>query len=248
MNAMRAAMGLLTRIPMGRHLVDASGAAAFPLVGALIGMIGGLACLALAATGEPVIAAIAAIGVMALVSGGLHLDGLADTADALMAPDAVRAEAARRDPTTGTGGVVTLIVVIGAQVAALASVAGGAGGPVLAAGACVTVGAVSRLVPIAGAWLWRRRARRDGFGAWFIDRLRPLDVTAAVAFAIGAVAVVVGLTGSLALLAGTAVGALAGLVILGWISWRREGLDGDALGASVELTVAVSLGLVAVLA
>lgn len=248
MNTVRAAMGLLTRVPVRQPLVPASGAAAFPLVGGVIGAIGGLACLVVAAADEPTLAAIVAIGVVALVSGGLHLDGLADTADALMAPDAVRAEAARRDPTTGTGGVVTLVVVIGAQVAALASLAGGSGGPILAAGACVAAGAVSRLVPIAGAWLWRRQARRDGFGAWFIDRLRPLDVAAAFAIAIVAVAIAGGLTGSAALLAGTTVGALAGLGILGWIAWRRGGLDGDALGASVELTVAVAFGVVAVLA
>ena len=103
-------------------------------------------------------------------------------------------------------------------------------------------------MPIAGAWLWRRRARRDGFGAWFVERLRPFDVVAAMGIAAVTVTVAALLAGSIAVLAGTAVGALAGLLVLGWIAWRRDGLDGDGLGASVELTVAIAFGVIAVLA
>ena len=70
---------------------------------------------------------------LAAVSGGLHLDGLADTADALVAPDAYAAERAREDPSVGPGGAVALLVVLGAEVAALASrdgVVGARGGRV----------------------------------------------------------------------------------------------------------------------
>ena len=77
------------------------------------------------------------------MSGGLHLDGLADTADALMAPDRMRAEAARKDPGVGSGGVVALVLVLAAQVAGLVSVMT-IGGTAVAVVACIAAGAASR--------------------------------------------------------------------------------------------------------
>ena len=117
----RAALSMLTRIPVGAADDDDTGAAAYGLVGALVGAIAAIP-VALLAGAAPTLAAIVAVGTLAIVSGGLHLDGLADTADALLAPDRIRAEAARKDPAVGSGGVVALVLVLAAQVAALASV------------------------------------------------------------------------------------------------------------------------------
>src|SRR5687768_10762678 len=80
-----AAAGLLTRLRVG-SVADVPGAAAFALVGAAVGGLAAAALVLLALAGEPVLGATAAMGVFAAVSGGLHLDGLADTADALVAP------------------------------------------------------------------------------------------------------------------------------------------------------------------
>ena len=55
--------------------------------------------------GHPGPAAISALAIVAILSGGLHLDGLADTSDALAAP-AGAADRARTDPRAGTAGVV----------------------------------------------------------------------------------------------------------------------------------------------
>lgn len=245
-DAIRAAAALLTRLPVRGPLVDVSGAAVFPLVGAAVGATGAAVLLLLGALGEPVVGAVAAVGIMALVSGGLHLDGLADTADALMAPDAERAEAARADPATGSGGVVALIVVLGAQVAALVSLQGGAEGPGVAAAACVSAAAVARATPVMGAWLWRRRARGDGFGSWFAARVGAGAAGLALALAAVVVVIAVTLVGSIALGTALAAGGAIGTLVLGWIVWRRDRLDGDGLGASVELTVAIALAAAAV--
>ena len=88
--AMRAALGLLTRLPV--HPTDArvSGAAAFPLAGTLVGLAGVVPLIPLA-TNEPLLGSLLAIAAMTVLTGALHLDGLADTADALMAPDPTQA-------------------------------------------------------------------------------------------------------------------------------------------------------------
>lgn len=242
----RAAAALLTRLPVHGPLVDASGAGAFPLVGAAIGAAGAAVIMLLGGLGEPGVAAVGAVGIMALVSGGLHLDGLADTADALMAPDAERAEAARADPATGSGGVVALVVVLGAQVVALVSLMGAADGPRVAATACVAAAAVSRAVPVVGARLWRRRARGDGFGSWFASRMGGREAALAIVVAAIVMATATVVVGSVAIGVALVTGGGLGTLVLGWIVWRRDRLDGDGLGASVELTVAIALVAAAV--
>src|SRR6266853_580866 len=89
-----AALALLTRLPVRPRNGLASGAAAFPVVGAVVG-VAGLVPLILGAAVEPVLASLLAIAAMTALTGALHLDGLADTADALLAPDPTTAERAR---------------------------------------------------------------------------------------------------------------------------------------------------------
>ena len=266
MTAILAALGLLTRLPLstvgavgsraGGRVGDTAGAAAFPLVGALIGAVGGAVCLLLGS--EPVIAAILAVGAMALLSGGLHLDGLADTVDALLAPDPVRAEAARKDPAVGAGGAVALIVVIGTQAAALASLVALPSGPWLAASACVLAAATGRAVPVvvvalsADRWTGRSDlvsagSAAGGFGQWFRARVRTSDALVAVASVV-ALLVAAGLaTGQTSLVLGTVIGAAVGIVALVSIAARRRGLDGDGFGAAIEVSVAAVLVSIAVL-
>ena len=194
---------------------------------------------------------------MALVSGGLHLDGLADTVDALLAPDPARAELARRDPRIGAGGAAALILVLGTQVAALASLVGTAaagGRPVPAPGSppltvvgrgrrCARgAGRRRRLLARAGAGRPARRLRRVVRGDRPAARRghrrrRPWSLLVAVAAAVLA---------SVGLVVGTVAGVGVGFVALAAIRRQRGGLDGDGLGAAIELTVAAILVAVAV--
>src|SRR5260370_9268250 len=86
---LRLATGLLTRVPMP-HPDGAMPAGlaraqrAFPLVGAVIGLVVGLVDLSLLAIGIPPLAAAAlALGASAALTGALHEDGLADVGDGL---------------------------------------------------------------------------------------------------------------------------------------------------------------------
>ena len=241
----RAAVGLLTRLPVG-NVADVPGAAAFAVVGAAVGGLAAVALVLLALAGEPVLGAIAAVAVLAGVSGALHLDGLADTADALVAPDAYAAERAREDPAVGPGGAVALLLVLGAEVAALASVTA-ASGPVVAASAVVVGGAVSRWLPVLAVVLLRDRVGHDGLGAWFSDAVSGRDAmvgAVTVAFTVG-----VGVAlGGWAVGLGALVGGVIGLLATALVATARGRLDGDGLGACVEIALTATLVGLAVIA
>ncbi|MEO8437945.1 MAG: adenosylcobinamide-GDP ribazoletransferase [Chloroflexota bacterium] len=242
-----AALAMLTRIPVPEHPRDLTGAAAYGLVGALVRALGGVVMLVLGGT-IPTLAAILAVATMAVVAGGIHLDGLADTMDALLASDAGQAERARKDPAIGSGGAVTLVLVLGAQVAALAALAGlpTGSGPTLACLACIAAGSVSRALPVLVVQLRGGALSRGGLGSWFVDRVGGLDAVAA-ALTAGLVIALTGLAaGGVAFIAGATVGAVLGIGIgLTLIRARRQ-LDGDVLGATVELGFAAVVGALAV--
>lgn len=239
-----AALAMLSRIPVGRTRTHATGAAAYGLVGALIGALGGVVMVLLGGA-VPTLAAVLAVATMAVVSGGIHLDGVADTADALLAPDSARAEAARKDPAIGSGGAAALILVLAAQVAALASLAAEAG-PVIAGLACIACGAASRTLPVVTV-LWRGAAvSRGGMGTWFADRVSGMDAATATLTTVLVAALAGALAGSIALSIGVAVGFGLGLALAVVLLRARGQLDGDLMGAIVELGTAAVLGATAV--
>ena len=240
---LRAAVALLTRLPVRPDDGVASGAAAFPVVGVIVGLVG-FVPLVLGGAAQPVLSSLLAIAAMTVLTGALHLDGLADTADALLAPDPTTAERARKDPAVGPGGAVALILVLGIEVAALAGLVASAGA--LTAGAALVVAAVvGRTLPVVAVLLAGSRATGSGFGGWFAARVGWGDATVAVGVAALVTAGLAVATASAEVAAAGIVGAGAGLAI-GWaIVARRRQLDGDGMGAIIELTVAASLAAAA---
>jgi adenosylcobinamide-GDP ribazoletransferase len=233
-----AAVAFLTRLPIpARWLAgQRTGAAAFGLAGAAIG---GVAAIPVVLVGQahPGPAAIASLAIVAILTGALHLDGLADTADALVAP-AGAADRARMDPRAGSAGVVAVVLVLfldAAVVTELASVGGW-----IAAAAFVTAGAASRsAATIAGVLAGPTRSG-GRLGAWFVSRLRPADAWLAIGTTIviaGASSALAGLPVAAGLIGGSVLAAGAGVVI---VRLRRR-LDGDGFGALVELTFAAVL-------
>ncbi|GLW10571.1 hypothetical protein Misp01_56990 [Microtetraspora sp. NBRC 13810] len=239
-----------------------------PLVGVLLG---GIAAMVLAgaqwAAGPGPLACVLAVGALAVLTRGLHLDGLADLADGFgSARPADAALEIMRRSDIGPFGVATLILTILLQVTALAGLGGDA--PLALAAACVT----GRL---ALTWACREGvppARPQGLGAAVagtVGRGTALAVTAAVLTA-AALAGLIGLTtpgapggqsaadGQLPLALGgvgqVAVLPLAVLAGLGAAWWLRRravrrlgGVTGDVLGALVETATTAALVTCAVL-
>jgi len=233
-----AAIAFLTRVPVPERWLgdDRTGAAAFGLAGAAVGAA---AAIPLIITGQahPGPAAVAGLAILAIASGTLHLDGLADTADALVAP-AGAADRARMDPRAGTAGVVAVVLILlldATLIGELASIDGR-----LAAAALINAGAASRTAAtVAGVLAGPTRAG-GRLGTWFATHLRPTDARLALASTVVVAGIGAALTGR------SIVGGLIGGAVLGaaagWLILRlRHRLDGDGFGALVELTFAAVL-------
>jgi adenosylcobinamide-GDP ribazoletransferase len=252
----RAAVAFLTRLPIRRESadIDRTGAAAFALVGAAIGVVGAVPLVVLGPR-LPWPAAVVALVVIVVVSGGLHLDGLGDTADALAAPTPEAAERARTDPRAGVAGVAAIVLDLLLGTSLLAAIT--AAGPQLAAAALVVAATASRAAAPVAAWveLWRTQrgpTEREpthahaGIGGWFSTRVGPGGVVAVVATTalVSALAAVVGGVGVvlLGVAAGLAVAAVCSTAVIA----RRGQLDGDGYGAIVEITFVAILAGVAI--
>jgi adenosylcobinamide-GDP ribazoletransferase len=177
----RLATAFLTRLPVplgaevARHPVGAA-VRAFPLVGMAVGAIGGLAYVVADLLGlSPTIAALFAIATMAIATGGLHEDGLADAADGLGARTREQALAIMRDSHIGTFGVMALFFVLSLRVVALSY----AGSTVEAVLLLIAAASGSRAV-IPALMYVLPPARGDGLGwaAGHPDRRRVVDAGA----------------------------------------------------------------------
>ncbi|MFB9236189.1 adenosylcobinamide-GDP ribazoletransferase [Plantactinospora siamensis] len=238
----RLALTTFTVLPLPAGRADRADAGAAmllgPAVGALLGAAGTAVLLSCTAAGAPpLVAGGLTVAAAAALTRGLHLDGLADTVDALgsyrSGPAAL--EIMRR-PDVGPFGVVALVLVLLVQAAALATLAGRSW-PVALAG-LVTAAATGRL---AAAWGCRRgvpAARPDGLGALVAGAVGPAPLAVAtVAVAAVALAAVPHRPwqGPVAVLA--ALACAAGL--LRHLVRRLGGITGDVLGALVETAATV---------
>ena len=222
-----AAVGFLTRLPVRRG-TERPGPAAFGIVGAGIGLAGALPVLAFA--DAPLLGAALAVGLVAVASGGLHLDGLADTIDALGAPSADGAERARRDPAIGALGAVGVSLILLADAGAIGSLP-----TAIALPALVVAGAASRSVPVLGARFVRHG--EAGLGRWWRDAVRASDVVVCLA-TVGLIALA---TRSMVHVVAAGVGLVAGMAILALLERRFEIVTGDSHGAAIEGAFLVAL-------
>ena len=237
--AAAAAVAFLTRVPVGRLTAlgpddVARGAVLFPVVGAGIGALAGGVAVGLDSRLTLLLAAALAVAVEALVTGAIHLDALADTADGLGAPTQERALEVMREPTIGSFGATALGLDLLVKTAALAALLDGPD-PVLAAVAAFALG---RAAPLALSWALPY-ARASGLGAGLAGGARAPWLATGILLGIGIAVAALGLRG-LWLAAGGAVAVL----LVGLVARRRlGGVTGDVLGAAVE--VATTLALVA---
>jgi adenosylcobinamide-GDP ribazoletransferase len=235
--ALLGAVGFLTRLPVRHEPLTASefanSAVLFPLIGAALGgAIGGIA-LGLAQLLPALLAAMLAIAFELVITGALHVDGLADSADGLGGRNPERAREIMRDHTLGAYGASALVLDLVAKAAALGALveAGNAVLPVVAAYA------ISRAAPLPLA-LTLRYARPDGgTGRSLVEGLGFRGAAAGIVLATFIAVVTTGAwaLGALACLGlvGTAIGVLARRLL--------GGVTGDTMGAAIELTATSAL-------
>ncbi|MFQ5970876.1 MAG: adenosylcobinamide-GDP ribazoletransferase [Alphaproteobacteria bacterium] len=247
-----AAVVFLTRLPIaGAYETRRISAAAwaFPLVGAAIGFASGAVYAVAAGVGvPPLAAALLALAANAYITGALHEDGLADTADALGAAGshAQRLEI-MRDSRLGAFGVLALIFVIGLKLAAISALGGETAGSAAVLAALTAAAAASRgglpvvmrLAPLA---------RTDGLA---VDAGRPGWPGMGLAVSLGAVVAggVLAGYGWIAVVLSLSVAALAAVGVVALAVRRLGGYTGDVLGATQQgAETAMLLALSAIIA
>jgi len=237
-----AAFAFLTRLPvwsgplrdedLGRSLTF------FPLVGLVLGLgLTGLASL-LVGVVAPTLLAVVLVAFLAALTGGLHLDGVADVFDGLGGGrgDRQRTLDIMRDSRIGAHGAVALVLVLLAKVFAIAEL--------LARRDLIGLLAFPAIArwAVTPAIVFHPYARPEGTGRAFHGAARPREVAGATAL----LAVALGALGPRLFV--PAAGALAAASLLAlWLRRRLGGLTGDGYGAVIELAEVVTLSLVSAL-
>lgn len=244
----RLAVGTLTGIPVPAPARVGRGEARVAmLVGWLAALPVTLAAAAvawgMASAGVPHLASgLVGVGVLQLLTRGMHADGLADTVDGLgVVGDRDKSLAVMRRGDVGPLGAAALVVVLGAQASVVGELAGRPGGWLLAGLALAS----GRLALTLGAAAGVPAARPDGLGAavagsvprgWAVGMW-----LAAAAAGTGLVVLVDALTGSAAGLrwwswaVGAALAAVSAAALCRQCVRRFGGITGDVLGALVEV-------------
>ena len=222
------ALGLLTRLPLADNSPrGAASAWAWPVAGLVVALVaGGLAALLLGLGVAPALAAGFTLAAQVALTGGLHEDGLADTADGFWGGSArERRLEIMKDSRIGSYGVIALVLALGLRWSALSLLlsAGQIFAPLIAA-AVLSRGAMTVLMAAMP------NARGTGLSATVG---RPAQATAVLAVAV-------------ALTLGLAVAGWAILAPLLWLTLTAIGLaalalkkiggqTGDVLGAGQQL-------------
>jgi adenosylcobinamide-GDP ribazoletransferase len=225
------AITFLTILPL-RPRDGHDGAVAAPawyaLVGAAIGAAAGGVFAAADPGLGPSVAAILAIGVLVVLTGGLHQDGLADCVDGMgVRGDRERRLSVMRDPAIGSFGALALLLWGLLLTMSLAQLSTSE-----ALAALITAAAIGRWSALLHAQ-WSPPARRDGLGSAFTPSTLAVVVAGLTAVGVAAIAD----------LASAGAVVFAGLLVAAAVSWwsRRSlgGRTGDTLGATVVLTEVV---------
>jgi len=249
--ALRDALGLFTILPVraapeiGRR--EAAGAVLWlPAVGALLAVPAGGVLLAVEAGGHSaprrLLAAVLATGILALLTGGLHLDGLADTADGLGSRrPRDEALAIMRRSDVGPLGVAALLFTVLVQITALATVDPGWPG----AGAVLLAAVTGRVAVVLATGPGSPAARPGGFGALVAaattTRARVATGAGVFVLAAGAAAVVSGPATALRAAVAVLAGLLAAELLRRTALRRLGGMTGDVFGALIEVAAATAL-------
>ncbi len=224
------AFGFLTRLPLraegaGERDLGRS-VAAFPVAGLALGALLAAAAWMLRDHLPSSVQAAALVALLAWLTGGLHLDGLADVFDGLSGGHGDRARVLEimRDAHIGAHGAAALCLALLAKAAALAPLLDRSD---LWALAAFPVAARWAVVPLVVFFPY---ARPEGLGKAFHENARPAYVAAATVLAMPAL---IGMGTRVAGPLGAALGAA--LLFAAAVRHRIGGLTGDAYGACIEI-------------
>jgi adenosylcobinamide-GDP ribazoletransferase len=235
---LRLAVTLLTVVPVRSGRVDRESArwamTLAPVAGLIVGVVAAVVLVVSGWLGfGSLLAGALAVAAMALLTRGLHLDGLADLADGLgSGKPAAEALTIMKKSDIGPFGVVALVLVLLVQVAALARAETAGRGVVAVVAAAVTARLALTLACRPGV----PAARGSGLGALVAGSVQP-----AVAAVLVVAAVAAGAAFGWIFAIAVAAGLVSSLLVTELAVRRLGGITGDVLGAAAEITTAVCL-------
>jgi adenosylcobinamide-GDP ribazoletransferase len=228
------AFALLTTLPFARPRAwqpgDSGRAAAwYPLAGLIIGAFTCLAWKGALSVLPASVAGVLALGIWVGLTGGLHLDGLADCCDGLLASASPeRRLEIMKDPRLGVFGGIGLILILFLKGTVLATLTPAAGlGIMLAASLARWCVLPAALLPLA---------RPDGLAADFVSGLRRSSIFIGALIPLG-LSLVLGMRGFLAVI----VGLSAAVFVMLFARSRIGGVTGDVFGMLVEVVETAAL-------
>ncbi|MEM2772009.1 MAG: adenosylcobinamide-GDP ribazoletransferase [Candidatus Nezhaarchaeales archaeon] len=239
MRGLKALLGFLTVIPVKVEEGDIEEAAAnihlFPLIGALLGLIAGAAALTFSLILPKSLVGLLTTGLLIVLTGAHHFDGLLDFGDALMVQGTPEARMkAMHDQRTGAGGLAVASTVLIANVLAVAELS-----PNTVLHAVFTAEVSAKLSMVVGAKAGK--SAYPGLNRPFVEAMRGrkglLRLTVAVALSTALAFVALSSIGILMLL----TAALTALTLTGIAVKLFGGITGDVLGAMNEISRTASL-------
>jgi len=205
----------------------------FPIVGITIGLVVGGFGFGLSFIGlEPLIVGLLVVAAIALITGIHHIDGLTDFADGLMAKGTKEKKLeAMKDLSTGSAGIVTVVLYIVGMIIALSFMEGYF---LFQAILVSEIMAKFSMVLMASTGQSAALGSNSPFVQLMKDKKK---LGASIAFTIIPLVVVAGSTGMIVF----AAGVILTLFLVGISTRSFGGITGDVLGASNELTRLSSL-------
>jgi len=243
LSGIRNSIAFLTILPVGMDRDGLSKAASYmpiyPAIGALVGLLVGFVVWALEPFLEPLIAGMTGLGLLILINGVQHLDGLLDFGDGIMFHGTRSGKLkVMRDPTTGAGGLASGMVMLSIAAFGIAAL------PVrfTIVGVVVAEAAANfSMVFVTGI----SKSAHRGMGSLFVDAMhdhRLLRITASFIILLLISMISLRILGLV-----VAVGAILTASLMAAISSRHfGGITGDVMGATNEISRTISLLLIVV--
>jgi adenosylcobinamide-GDP ribazoletransferase len=231
--ALRLAFSFLTRLPVGTSAAPVApgsfglAASCFPVVGATLGVLALLVQALVLSHAGSALTSLVLVALSALLTGGLHLDGLADTFDGLGGYHGNRQRMLEimRDPRIGAHGATALGLCLLTKVSVTSELLSAASTwPLVAAPMCARF----CVLPLLRAFPY---VRADGLGVTLHAETHAPQLVAALA-----VTLIVLVALDWRLLWPAACCVIVAMALGFWISKRLGGLTGDVYGAAIELS------------
>jgi adenosylcobinamide-GDP ribazoletransferase len=213
-----------------------------PLVGLVLGTVATAVAWAASRAASPLVGAVLGIAVLAALTRGLHLDGLADTADGLgPLRGRERALQVMKAGDVGPFGVVTLVLTLMLQVACLAQLLGTDRGWLVLPVAVLTARVAMARTGLPGVRIVEGSSLGSAVAGSVSRRWLAGTVVVLVAAVVGAGLPTGGLRTVLAALAAAVLGVLAAEALRRRATRRLGGVNGDVMGAMGELAATTTL-------